>query len=395
MIAERTVPPHLASSPADVKPSPLDMRKALLQEGTPILRLSTVLAKPTHTHKIPPPPLFKGTFYFHEREAWISQFIGYMRYNDVEMDNELDTDLTPAALFLITSLCSAEPSASSPVAPLRCFTAHNQRAPFKSSREFILALRDYWSDPTAADRALEAFRKCQQGPHTAREFGALVDALANECIGRTFDDADRKEQFMAGLTHEYSDFARQTLALKGIPWGTGTLEYKELTDLVAVKDALRVKTASAAPSSSSSRKGNTDRSSPSLAPSPSSYPSSKSPSPPSTKPPSDWLDRAVAFQSKNPEATKASWHRPSSTPSPKNMWCYNCTKYDSHFSTACLNARRDPKKVVLAAFGSLSLGASSSSSLSSSASDTSRIPELDDGADALHASPAQGKANGV
>ncbi|TNY19687.1 hypothetical protein DMC30DRAFT_289633 [Rhodotorula diobovata] len=170
-------------------------------------------------------------------------------------------------------------------------------------------------------------------------------------------DADRKEQFMVGLTHEYLDFARQTLALKGIPRGTGTLEYKELTDLVTVKDVLRVTTALAALSSSSSRKGNTDRSYPSLAPSPSSYPSSKSPSPPSTKPPSDWLDRAVAFQSKNPEATKASWHRPSSTPSPNNMWCYNCTKYDSHFSTAYPNARRDPKKVVLAAFASLSLGA--------------------------------------
>lgn len=177
---------------------------------------------------------------------------------------------------------------------------------------------------------------------TARAFGSTVDALANACFDRVVRDVDRKTVFLAGLRSEYLNFFKIHLAGRKAQMSfTGTFD--EAVVVAALYDSLKDVKANSAKSSSpgslsSKRSGGS-------ADVPVAKQASMSTS--SLSKPANWLTAARERQKANPLDKKAQWFNAKGTEAPRKLWCYNCGKLGSHFSSSCTKARKDPDVVVV------------------------------------------------
>ncbi|BGP33746.1 hypothetical protein JCM10296v2_005550 [Rhodotorula toruloides] len=247
------------------------------------------------------------------------------------------------------------------------FDVTHAHLPFISLRAVFVAVKAHWTDDSAAENAVEAFRNASQGSATARAFSSTVNALANACFDRVVPDLDRKTTFVADLRADYSNFLKLQIAgLKAQRSYTGTFD--EAVRVAALMDSLKDVTAansakSPSPASSSSKRNGGSADVP-VAKQTSTWSSLSSK-------PSNWITAAREWQKANPMDKKAQWFDTKATEASCRLWCYNCGELGSHFSRSCTKARQDPDVVVIAA-----LHRSGSFPSSSSASDTSGEPAV-------------------
>ncbi|GAA5985310.1 hypothetical protein JCM11641_005389 [Rhodosporidiobolus odoratus] len=198
-------------------------------------------------------------------------------------------------------------------------------------RSVIEAVRAHWKDDQAADAALLAYRSARQGSLRARDFGAKMETLADACFDRTIDEADRISSFLTGLNGNYREFVKTQLAtLKTM--GRVPVTLGEHVDLAAAADGLD--------SYSSSLKVSVLV----LAQDPEIRGNKAS------EKTARWHARAEEWQKAHPTASRGEWSRDGSQTPPQSMYCYQCGRFEQHYSAWCPNPRKDPKAVTIAAF---------------------------------------------
>ncbi|GAA5890045.1 hypothetical protein JCM16303_004259 [Sporobolomyces ruberrimus] len=185
------------------------------------------------------------------------------------------------------------------------------------------AIREYWTDDHAANVAYDKYRSTRQGSLRGREFGALVEVLANGCFDRTIDEADRISTFERGLNSSYCDFLKTQVSLL-TQLGRTPKTFREYVLIAAKHDR----------SSSSTHK----QSSCSTAPGGGSFDTA-----------ARWVSSAIEWQKQFPVATQSDWAFVGSKPAPSHIRCFNCGTRGDHFSKGCPNDRKDPKTITLAA----------------------------------------------
>ncbi|GAA5969839.1 hypothetical protein JCM11641_008056 [Rhodosporidiobolus odoratus] len=212
-------------------------------------------------------------------------------------------------------------------------------------RTVLEAVRAHWKPDQAADAALAVYRSARQGTLRVRDFGAKVETLADACFDRTLDEADRISSFVTGLNSNYRKFLKTQLAtLKTL--GRLPITLAEHVDLAATADGLK--------SFTSSLKKNGAVSSSSTSPSTPKKAASGTQGSSSTGANSEktarWRSQAEEWQKAHPAASRGEWLRDASQAPPQPVYCYNCGRFEKHYSTACSNPRKDPSSVTIAAF---------------------------------------------
>ncbi|GEM07446.1 hypothetical protein Rt10032_c03g1463 [Rhodotorula toruloides] len=293
--------------------------------------------------KVDKPKPWAGKFDWQERENWVRSAMLYLGSQGVSLDEEIGEETTPDVFYVVRSLFSSE-KASDGISPQQWFDVTHARLPFVSLRAVFVAVKAHWTDDSAAEKAVEAFRTARQGSATARAFGSTVDALANACFDRVVSDLDRKTTFVAGLRTDYQNFLKlQVAGLKAQCSYTGTFD--EAVRVAALMDSLKdIKAANSAkspsPASSSSKRNGGSADAPVPKQTSTSSSSSKS---------SNWIAAAREWQKANPLDKKSQWFDTKATEAPRRLWCYNCGELGSHFSRSCTKPRQDPDVVVIAA----------------------------------------------
>lgn len=326
-------------------------------------------AQVTHKHKITPPKEWDGDFDRAKRETWIRSARGYLNGIGIADADLLDESRDALPIHTVRMLFSAKDTHG--FSPQAWFNARHEREPFTTVAAVFAAVREYWTDDQAADSAYDKYRAARQGTLRAREFGAQVEVLANDCFDRTIDEADRIATFERGLTDKYREFLKTQRALLGA-LGRTSHSYAQVVKLAAVADGL--------PSYSSSFKkafpttsGGTVATAAVLSTRKPGV-SSQSSAPLATKGATGgldvdaqkWISSASSWQLANPESTKASWFRPDGPKPAVSLRCFNCGNVGNHYSRSCSNPRKSPTAVKLAA---LALHAAKSSSPSSTSPD--------------------------
>ncbi|GAA5875056.1 hypothetical protein JCM1840_001752 [Sporobolomyces johnsonii] len=182
----------------------LEYRRALKGQGG-ILKTEPSLvadaardfAKLSYRYKPKEPKAWTGDFNYIKRETWIKTALGHVATYKFDPHALLDEHLTPAPFYLLRNLFSPETSANNKLSPQNWFDARHKRAPFKMAMEVFEAVRQYWSDDHASDRAWSKYRSARQGSSRARDFGAELDTLADACLNQEISDHDRRATFVA------------------------------------------------------------------------------------------------------------------------------------------------------------------------------------------------------
>ncbi|GAA5826645.1 hypothetical protein JCM10212_005735, partial [Sporobolomyces blumeae] len=269
--------------------------------AAPEARLAQVSAK----LKIVAPKEWDGEFDHVKRETWIKSARGYLNGIGIADRDVLDESLDSLPLHTIRMLFSAKETTG--FSPQAWFNARHEREPFTNLAQVFDAVRAYWTDDQAAEIAYDKYRGARQGTLRAREFGALVEVLANGCFDRTIDDADRIATFDRGLNANYREFLKTQVALLS-QMGNAPTTLEGVVKLAAVADGLVSFSASLKKSSSSSSSLPSIASKKSaLTPSSSSSPTlSSSSNSSASKGPEHWVSQATAWQASFPEAEKSS-----------------------------------------------------------------------------------------
>ncbi|GAA5866208.1 hypothetical protein JCM1840_005114 [Sporobolomyces johnsonii] len=313
------------------------------------------------------PKPWTGLFTYAEREGWIKMAKLYLAGLELDMDALLDEEKTPFPFYTIRSLFSTD-AANDQVSPQTWFDSRNRRQPFVSVNDVFKAVRSHWADDDTGEKALARYRGARQGNLRARDFGALLDSLADACEShdRTLDDLDRRTTYIDGLNSAVKDFVKTQLATRRA-LGKATETFDEVVQIAALTDSLSSfsakKTTSLSSPSSASKKTSTQESQ--------TKPSSSAPTPPRTG--TTWTQDAVAWQAQNPVAKKAEWFDARARLPMKPVRCYNCGDVSQHFSRACTAARKDPRNVVIAMLSKLSISSPRSSPSPSPASAISSV----------------------
>ncbi|BGP70822.1 hypothetical protein NBRC10513v2_004183 [Rhodotorula toruloides] len=333
---------RLRALKASTSPSPL-LRNALLSSSlspSPSPRLNRVKIK------VDKPKPCSGKYEWQERENWLRSAMLYMGSLGVGLDETIGEELIPDVFYV------------------RWFDLTHARFPSHSLRAVFDAVKAHWTDDSAAEKAVEAFRSARQGTATARAFGSTVDALANACFDRI-------------------DFLKVQLAARKAQ-GSYEGTFSEAVCIAPLTDSLKdFKPANSAksPSSSSASSKRNGGSADVLT---SRQPSSLSSS--SSGKTLNWIAAAREWQKANPMDKKAQWHDAKGAEVPRKLWCYNCGELGSHFSRSCTKARKDPDVVVIAALHR----SGSFSPFSSSPSVTSGEPAVTEAPFSMHEGKEEG-----
>jgi hypothetical protein len=358
---------HLDHRPDDSSPDP----RALPVDSRPIATLSVKL-------KVTAPRLWKGSFKRPERDGWSRSAKGYFAAIGLDLDAALSEDLTPLPYHTIRELMSPD-APSTGVSPQQWFDNRNARNPWKSAREILEGIAEYWVDDDAEERALREFRSARQKSLRAREFGALVEALAASCTERTLSTSDKRELFLEGLNPSIRDYVDMQIRQRKRDGKES--DFHTIVTIAADLDvrhsAHRVGSVLPAPTTGGTARrisapatiGNSAGTDSPSASGPSSQPRSTKGRPS----PEEWLAAARDFQERFPMNKKVEWAQTTATAgrgrqAPATMQCYNCGQL-GHYSRACTNMRIAPKSapIILAAVNQLSdVPPSPSSSPSSS-----------------------------
>ncbi|BGP70828.1 hypothetical protein NBRC10513v2_004203 [Rhodotorula toruloides] len=317
-----------------------------------------------------------------ERENWLRSAMLYMGSLGVGLDETIGEELTPDVLYVVRSLFSPE-KASDGISPQRWFDVTHARFPFHSPRAVFNAVKAHWTDDSAAEKAVEAFRSARQGTATARAFGSTVDALANACFDRIVSDLGSQDHLPRRVALVVQDFLKVQLAARKAQ-GSYEGTFSEAVCIAALTDSLKdFKPANSAksPSSSSASSKRNGGSADVLT---SRQPSSLSSS--SSGKTLNWIAAAREWQKANPMDKKAQWHDAKGAEVPRKLWCYNCGELGSHFSRSCTKARKDPDVVVIAALHR----SGSFSPFSSSPSVTSGEPAVTEAPFSVHEGKEEG-----
>ncbi|GAA5989949.1 hypothetical protein JCM11641_002922, partial [Rhodosporidiobolus odoratus] len=294
--------------------------------------------------KVNPPSTWKGSYDRSVREAWIKTVEGYLAAVGMKVTARISESSTPYPFHLLRSLFFPDPVNG--LSALAWFDARHRRFPFTSALQVIEAVRAHWKDDQATDAALLAYRSARQGSLRARDFGAKMETLADACFDRTIDEADRISSFLTGLNGNYREFVKTQLAtLKTM--GRVPVTLGEHVDLAAAADGLD------SYSSSLKKSGGVQStaSSPSHAKKQGAGTHALSPSADkASEKTARWRARAEEWQKAHPTASRGEWSRDGSQTPPQSMYCYQCGRFEQHYSASCPNPRKDPKTVTIAAF---------------------------------------------
>ncbi|BGP70835.1 hypothetical protein NBRC10513v2_004196 [Rhodotorula toruloides] len=222
-----------------------------------------------------------------ERENWLRSAMLYMGSLGVGLDETIGEELTPDVLYV------------------RWFDVTHARFPFHSPRAVFNAVKAHWTDDSAAEKAVEAFRSARQGTATARAFGSTVDALANACFDRIVSDLGSQDHLPRRVALVVQDFLKVQLAARKAQ-GSYEGTFSEAVCIAALTDSLKdFKPANSAksPSSSSASSKRNGGSADVLT---SRQPSSLSSS--SSGKTLNWIAAAREWQKANPMDKKAQWH---------------------------------------------------------------------------------------
>ncbi|GAA5882605.1 hypothetical protein JCM16303_002066 [Sporobolomyces ruberrimus] len=316
---------------------------------------SPPIAKISSKLKIVPPKEWDGDFDFVKRETWIRAARGYLNgvgLGDLDVFDECSDSLPIHTVRMLFS--NKETNGLSPQA---WFNARHERSPFLNLSQVFEAIREYWTDDHAADVAYDKYRSTRQGSLRGREFGALVEVLANGCFDRTIDENDRISTFERGLNSSYRDFLKTQVSLL-TQLGRTPKTFREFVSIAAVADGLSQFSSSFKKSSSSSVSSSLSPSSssgvhkkPDRSSSAPSKQSSRSTAPGggSFDTAAKWVSSAIEWQKQFPVATQSDWAFVGSKPAPSHIRCFNCGTRGDHFSKGCPNDRKDPKTITLAA----------------------------------------------
>jgi hypothetical protein len=363
---------------ASTSPSPL-LRNALLSSSlspSPSPRLNRVKIK------VDKPKPWSGKYEWQERENWLRSAMLYMGSLGVGLDETIGEELIPDVFYVVRSLFSPE-KASDGISPQRWFDLTHARFPSHSLRAVFDAVKAHWTDDSAAEKAVEAFRSARQGTATARAFGSTVDALANACFDRIVSDLGSQDHLPRRVALVVQDFLKVQLAARKAQ-GSYEGTFSEAVCIAALTDSLKdFKPANSAksPSSSSASSKRNGGSADVLT---SRQPSSLSSS--SSGKTLNWIAAAREWQKANPMDKKAQWHDAKGAEVPRKLWCYNCGELGSHFSRSCTKARKDPDVVVIAALHR----SGSFSPFSSSPSVTSGEPAVTEAPFSVHEGKEEG-----
>ncbi|GAA5993951.1 hypothetical protein JCM11641_007865 [Rhodosporidiobolus odoratus] len=334
--------------------------------------------------KVSAPKAWTGEFNHCRREAWIKTALGYLSSIGISPYLKLVEAKQPGIFYHLRSLFSIDAKANS-LSPQDWFDGVQRRSPFPTVQSIFDSMRSHWVKEGAADVAFLKYRKAAQGSLKVRDFGALVEVLANNIFDRQVTDEDKKATFLEGLIPSARNFVKQVQATQVASFGTErTLDFEGLVRLAPRYDTLEARTiptsSSTLPSLSTRRPAVTSSAEPG-----GSKPSGKSL--PSAGLPKSWVDVATAWQSRYPIKDKLSWYKKDAKELSDPVRCYNCTRTGYHYSLACPNSRLDPQVVVIAALARLS-------SLPSSSPPSSSVSVTESEAEAI-ALPLAGKDNGV
>jgi hypothetical protein len=315
----------------DMKADPSFQIPPLIKKSLPL-----VMAELSHKIKMAPPKPWKGSFIQAERDGWIRTAKGYLAGIGLQIDAHLDEDLAPLPFHIIRGLMSSE-TPSTGVSPQQWFDSRNLTSPWHTAAEVFKAIKEFWVDEWALERAVSTFRAAKQKTLRAREFGALVESLAVACVGRHLTDDDRKEVFLNGLHQTTREYV-ETLIRQQARQGMGT-SFSQVVSMASDLDGRHL-TSSGTGTLPSTK-----------------FPAAKSFFQSSPSKPSDakaistrkWIEQAIRWQKEHPMNLKAEWYHtlsPNSKPAPSTLQCYNCSKIGQHYSTNCNKDRVDPQAVT-------------------------------------------------
>lgn len=178
---------------------------------------------------------------------------------------------------------------------MQWFDAKDSRQPFQTPTDLLNAMRRFWVDDHALDRAIDLFQATRQGSLRAREFGAAVESLASACVGRDFVDTDLCDVFRRGLNVYVREHVKLQVRMR--LRADKPSNFSTLVNIAADRDGMNPlsnnpipKKASVASLPTSSVAVNT------------SYRGSSSSS---RSPPAQWIERAIEWQSLNPISARS------------------------------------------------------------------------------------------
>ncbi|GAA5884437.1 hypothetical protein JCM1840_006768, partial [Sporobolomyces johnsonii] len=159
--------------------------------------------------KISAPKPWVGDFSYRRREAWIKTAVGYWASVGVKVSTPIDEYLTPKAHFAVRSLFSSEARGQG-IPAVDWFDSITTLArTFYTPQDVLDEMRAHWVDDAAAEDNFRRYRQARQGALKVREFGALVQQLAQDCFDRTISDEDKASTFREGLNPPVRDFLLQ------------------------------------------------------------------------------------------------------------------------------------------------------------------------------------------
>ncbi|GAA5993888.1 hypothetical protein JCM11641_000193, partial [Rhodosporidiobolus odoratus] len=323
--------------------------------------------------KVSAPKAWTGEFNHRRREAWIKPALGYLSSIGISPSLKLVKAKQPGVFYHLRSLFSTEAKASS-LSPQDWFDGVQRRSPFSTVQSIFDSMRLHWVEEGAADAVFSKYRKASQRTLKVRDFGALVEVLANDIFDRTISDGDKKATFLEGLNPSARNFVRQVQATQAASFGS---EARLDFDVLETKSLSTTSTPAAAPSRRAAASSSTDTSSP--------KPSASKPSDTGSSKP--WAELAASWQECFPISNKASWFKKDAKELSSVVKCYNCACLGHHPSSACPNLRQDPRTLVIASV------TTRASSLPPSSPPP--LPELSDVSEVEeNSAPLAGKAHG-
>lgn len=284
------------------------------------------------------PKAWVGEYDHVTRETWIASAVYYLAGVGVKVTDRIDKYKTPLVFYHIRSLFSSE-KPSGKTAALTWFDLQDKETPFQTVNEVFEAMRKYWADDYSAERALAKYRAAKQGVMRARDFASELSALANAAYSFEIGAADRRATYIAGLNPQVRDYVKTNLTLLEMALHK-TASFEDVVRIAARTDDLEGfrKQSSGTGHTTSSRTVSNANSS--------SIPKQQAFSARSAE---QWRERATAWQEKNPLSRRNEWFNAKSSTAPSPVRCYNCGEMGSHYSTGCLNSRKAPSQVVVAA----------------------------------------------